>query len=407
MDIIFFILMLLSLAIWIYLLVFRGGFWRTDEQLEIGNKSINIDRGTNLECKNLPLVCAVIPARNEADVIAMSVRSLLKQDYSGSFKIFLVDDGSTDGTANIAQGAANALEKSSQLEIVTAAPLAAGWTGKLWAMEQGIRQASEVTPEYFLLTDADIEHDVANLRRLVTKAISDNLDIVSVMVRLRCESFWEKLLIPAFVFFFQKLYPFRWVNNPRKKIAAAAGGCILIRREALARIGGIQVIRQALIDDCALANAIKSNGSGRIWLGLSDLTRSLRPYLSLRSIWDMVARSAYTQLNYSPFLLFGTVLGMVLVYLVAPLLVIVGILTDNWLLIAGGLLTWLLMTLAYLPTLRFYKCSPWLAFSLPCIAFFYTLMTLDSAWRHWQGRGGSWKGRVYGATHKSKVKSQK
>ena len=395
MDIIFFVLMLLSLAIWIYLLVFRGGFWRTDEQLEIGNKSINIDGDINVEYKNLPVVCAVIPARNEADVIAMSVRSLFKQDYRGSFKIFLVDDGSTDSTANIAQGAAYALEKSSQLEIVTAAPLAASWTGKLWAMEQGIRQASEVKPEFFLLTDADIEHDVANLRRLVAKATSDNLDIVSVMVRLRCESFWEKLLIPAFVFFFQKLYPFRWVNNPRKKIAAAAGGCILIRREALARIGGIQVIRQALIDDCALADAIKSNGNGRIWLGLSDLTRSMRPYTSMRSIWDMVARSAYTQLNYSPFLLFGTVLGMSLVYLVAPLVVVLGALMRNWLLIAGSLLTWMLMTLAYLPTIRFYKCSLWFACCLPVIAFIYTLMTVDSAWRHWRGRGGSWKGRVY------------
>ena len=387
MDIIFFALMLLSLTIWIYLLAFRGQFWRTDEQLEV----VDID----IALKDLPVVCAVIPARNEANVIALSLRSLLNQDYPGSFKIFLVDDTSTDGTADIAQGAAHALEKSPQLQIVTASPLPDGWTGKLWAMEQGIRQASEVMPEYFLLTDADIEHDVANLRHLVAKAAREDLDMVSVMVRLRCESFWEKLLIPAFVFFFQKLYPFRWVNNPQKKIAAAAGGCILIRREALTRIGGIQTIRQALIDDCALADAVKSSGNRRIWLGLSSLTRSLRPYRSLRSIWDMVARSAYTQLNYSPLLLFGTVLGMSLVYLVAPLVVVLGALMRNWLLIAGSLLTWMLMTLAYLPTIRFYKCSLWFACCLPVIAFIYTLMTVDSAWRHWRGRGGSWKGRVY------------
>ncbi|MDJ0733373.1 MAG: glycosyltransferase [Nostocaceae cyanobacterium] len=385
MGVMFFTLMLLSLAIWIYLLAFRGQFWRTNEQLEV----------VDIELKDLPGVCAVIPARNEADIIAITVRSLLNQDYPGSFNIFLVDDGSTDGTANIALGAAHALGKSSQLQIVNAAPLPPGWTGKLWAMKQGLDKASASAPDYFLLTDADIEHDIANLSRLVAKAATEDLDMVSVMVRLRCQSFWEKLLIPAFVFFFEKLYPFRWVNNPQKKIAAAAGGCILIRREALAEIGGIQAIRQALIDDCALADAVKSTGNRRIWLGLSSLTRSLRPYTSLSKIWDMVARSAYTQLNYSPWLLLGTVLGMILVYLVAPVAVILGGLMGNWLLMAGGLLIWLLMTLAYLPTICFYNCSPWFACCLPGIAFLYTFMTVDSAWRHWQGKGGSWKGRVY------------
>ncbi|MEH2245133.1 glycosyltransferase [Nostoc sp.] len=392
-------LMLLSLTIWLGLVCFWGQFWRTDQQLEIGETQL----------KSLPVVCAVVPARNEAELLPTSLRSLLLQDYPGSLNVFLVDDRSTDGTANFAEGVAHALSKPEQLHIISGESLPPGWSGKLWAVEQGINSASLFAPDYFLLTDADIEHDPGNLRRLVAKAVQEDLDLVSVMVRLRCESFWEKLLIPAFVFFFQKLYPFRWVNNPNNPTAAAAGGSILIAREALERIGGIQVIRQALIDDCALANAVKqigrqSNSSfspappaspGRIWLGLSTLTHSLRPYNSLATIWDMVARSAYAQLNYSPLLLVGTLLGMILIYLVPPLCVILGVVWGNWAIALTGLLGWLLMTLAYYPTIRFYKCSPWLALSLPAIAFLYTLMTLDSALRHWQGRGGAWKGRVY------------
>ncbi|MHC5674782.1 glycosyltransferase [Nostoc sp.] len=407
-------LMLLSLTIWLGLLCFRGQFWRTDQQLEV----------TETQLKSLPVVCAVVPARNEADLISTSLRSLLLQDYPGSFNVFLVDDRSTDRTANFAEGVAHAVGKPQQLHIITGETLPPGWSGKLWAVEQGINSASLFAPDYYLLTDADIEHDPGNLRRLVAKAVQEDLDMVSVMVRLRCESFWEKLLIPAFVFFFQKLYPFRWVNNPNNPTAAAAGGSILIAREALERIGGIQVIRQALIDDCALACAVKSSErvgdwesgrdsnssfssspsspsspssspTGRIWLGLSTLTYSLRPYDSLATIWDMVARSAYTQLNYSPLLLLGTLVGMPLIYLVPPVCVILGAVWSNWAIALTGILGWLLMAFAYYPTIRFYKCSPWLAFSLPVIAFLYTLMTLDSALRHWQGRGGAWKGRVY------------
>ena len=405
MDVIVLGLMLLSLTIWLGLLSFWGQFWRTDEQLEV--------RETQLE--SLPAVCAVVPARNEAQLLPTTLRSLLLQDYPGSFNVFLVDDRSTDRTANFAEGVAHAVAKPQQLHIISGEPLPPGWSGKLWAVEQGIKRASKFAPDYFLLTDADIEHDPGNLRRLVAKAVQEDLDMVSVMVRLRCESFWEKLLIPAFVFFFQKLYPFRWVNNPNNSTAAAAGGSILISREALERIGGIQVIRQALIDDCALAQAVKNIGRqsnpsfspaspaspappaslGRIWLGLSTLTRSLRPYDSLATIWDMVARTAYTQLNYSPLLLLGTLVGMPLVYLVPPVCIIFGAVWGSWAIALTGLLGWLLMTLAYYPTIRFYKCSPWLAFSLPAIAFLYTLMTLDSALRHWQGRGGTWKGRVY------------
>jgi hopene-associated glycosyltransferase HpnB len=385
-------LMLLSLAIWLFLLLFWGQFWRVDQQLETSK---------DVTQTSLPTVCVVIPARNEADVIAISLRSLLLQDYAGNFQIFLVDDQSTDGTANFAQGVAYAVNKPQQLHIVSSQDLPPGWTGKLWAMEQGVKAAVETfqetslqLPDYFLLTDADIEHDPSNLRRLITKAEEDNLDLVSVMVRLRCQSFWEQLLIPAFVFFFQKLYPFRWVNNSKKAIAAAAGGCILIRPEALNRIGGLQVIRQALIDDCSLAQAVKSS-QGRIWLGLSAVTHSLRPYDSLKTIWDMVARSAYTQLNYSPLLLIGSVLGMILVYLLPPLGIILGLILGNWAITLTGLTVYLLMTFAYFPIIRFYKCIPWFAFSLPIIALFYTLMTVDSAIRHWQGRGGAWKGRVY------------
>ncbi|MEH2239275.1 glycosyltransferase [Nostoc sp.] len=400
MDVIVLGLMLLSLTIWLGLLCFRGQFWRVDQQLEIGETQL----------KSLPVVCAVVPARNEADLISTSLRSLLLQDYPGSFNVFLVDDGSTDRTANFAEGVAHAVGKPQQLHIISGELLPPGWSGKLWAVEQGIKSASKFAPDYFLLTDADIEHDPGNLRRLVAKAVQEDLDLVSIMVRLRCESFWEKLLIPAFVFFFQKLYPFRWVNNPNNPTAAAAGGSILIAREALERIGGIQVIRQALIDDCALANAVKKSGrqgdkgttaiypipsKGRIWLGLSSLTRSLRPYDSLATIWDMVARSAYTQLNYSPLLLLGTLVGMPLIYLAPPMCVILGAVWSNWAIALTGLLGWLLMTFAYYPTIRFYKCSPWLALSLPAIAFLYTLMTIDSALRHWQGRGGAWKGRVY------------
>ena len=391
----------LSLIIWIGLLGFRGQFWRTDQRL------VEVEREPQPAPPELyPSVCAVVPARNEAALLPITLRSLLSQDYPGSYSVILVDDGSTDGTARVAQQVAQELNKSSQLEIIPGIPLPAGWTGKLWAMEQGIRHAQNLTPvpDYLLFTDADIEHDRGNLRRLVAKAQQDDLDLVSLMVLLRCQDFWEKFLIPAFVFFFQKLYPFNWVNNPSNPTAAAAGGCILIRREALNRIGGIQVVRQALIDDCALAQAVKSSGRsedgenrGRIWLGLTSLTRSSRPYPSLKTIWEMVARTAYTQLNYSPWLLLGTLCAMTLVYLVSPVGAIWGGLTGNWLVAIAGLAGWLLMAGAYLPIVQFYGCSPWFAFSLPAIAFLYTLMTLDSAIRHWQGRGGAWKGRVYGS----------
>jgi hopene-associated glycosyltransferase HpnB len=410
---------LLSALIWAGLLAFWGQFWRCDQRLE-KSSALGVE---NAELKEpiptsdtrhptpdtFPSVCAIIPARNEADILPETLRSLLLQDYPGEFHIILVDDQSTDGTGETAVAIAQELNQSERLTVIRAKPLPAGWTGKLWAMEQGVQQAQTLDPlpDYFLLTDADIEHDRANLHQLVAKAQQDNLDLVSLMVLLRCQSVWEKLLIPAFVFFFQKLYPFPWVNDPNRSTAAAAGGCILIRRQALTGIGGLQSLRQALIDDCSLAQQVKGLGkvkqpdrspsatSGKIWLGLTQTTRSLRPYDTLATIWEMVARTAYTQLGYSPFLLVGTVFGMTLVYLVTPIALFTGVATQNWALSAAGLFGWVLMTIAYLPTVRLYQLSDLWAVCLPAIALLYNLMTIDSALRHWRGQGGAWKGRTY------------
>lgn len=379
----------LSLAIWIGLLGWRGQFWRSDQRLEQS-------QGATL--KKLPSVCVVIPARDEADLLPITLRSLLTQDYPEIANVILVDDRSTDETATIAKTIA---QSQPTLSLISGEALPEGWTGKLWATSQGIRQAQTLdNSDYILLTDADIEHEVSNISSLVAKAEQENLDLVSLMVQLRCETIWEHLLIPAFIFFFQKLYPFNWVNDPQNPVAAAAGGCILIRSATLKRLGGIQVVRQALIDDCALAKAVKAS-TGRIWLGLSTTTRSLRPYPSLTSIWDMVARTAFTQLNYSPWLLFGTLLSMILVYIVPPASAIAGLLTKEWNLALVGASSWLLMSWSYLPTIRLYKCPPILALCLPAIALLYTLMTLDSALRHWQGRGGAWKGRFYATPKQS------
>ncbi|AFZ02673.1 glycosyltransferase [Calothrix sp. PCC 6303] len=393
----------LSLLIWLFLLFFRGRFWDAKTILEKEEIRENTEFISNQVLNNFkfqkPLICAVIPARNEAELISATMGSLcdsLKVLGDISTKIYLVDDHSTDETAKIARETAASLNQQENFQIISAEPLPPGWSGKLWAMEQGIQAASKNTPDYILLTDADIQHHPDTIQRLINKAVIEDLDLVSVMVQLRCESFWEQLLIPAFVFFFQKLYPFFWVNNPSKSTAAAAGGCILIRHQALEGIGGIQVVKEALIDDCSLATAIKKKG--KIWLGLSTSTLSLRPYPHLSNIWDMIARTAFTQLNYSPLLLVGTVIGMVIIYLVPVFALGYGILAANWLLAASGLGTYMIMIIAYTPTIRLYKCPPLFSLCLPIIGFLYTLMTIDSAFRHWQGKGGAWKGRVYQST---------
>ena len=382
----------LSLGIWFFLLSFWGGFWRSNSYLDRDLKSL----------EQYPSICAVVPARNEAEAISLSITSLLNCDYKGDFSVVLVDDNSSDRTAAIAKETAASLGKGDcgasrrhRLNVISGKPLEPGWKGKLWAIHQGIEFASaEAMPNYWLFTDADIQHARSNLTQLVVKAETEDLDLVSLMVLLRCQSAWEKLLIPAFVFFFQKLYPFAWVNNPQKSIAAAAGGCILISNEALVEIGGIAAIKNALIDDCTLARAVKASGK-KIWLGLTETTISLRGYDNVKTIWDTIARTAYDQLGYSLLLLVGTVVGMGLVYLVAPVGVLWGAIAHNWLLFAICSFTWLLMIWAYLPTIRLYKISWTWALLLPAIAFLYTLMTIDSAIKHYRGQGGAWKGRTY------------
>jgi hopene-associated glycosyltransferase HpnB len=388
-------LAVLASAGWVYLLAFRGRFWRCDQCLSFAN-SENLSQW--------PSVCAIVPARNEASVLPQSLQSLLTQTYPGRFQVMLVDDQSTDGTADIARQTAQACQAEASLQIMTTEPLPTGWSGKLWAVHQGIKRVTQDSqrplPDYFLLTDADILHDANNLKQLATKAEQEHLDLVSLMVLLRCKSFWEKLLIPAFIFFFQKLYPFPWVNQPQHPMAAAAGGCILVRRDALLAVGGIEVIRKALIDDCALGAAIKGNRkpdgqTGRIWLGLTTATASLRVYPSLQSIWEMVARTAFTQLGYSFALLFLSLAGMTLMYALAPAGLLLGWATGDWAIALSCGLAWALMTIAYWPTIRLYKLSPLWALTLPLVGILYILMTLDSAVRHIQGRGSAWKGRVY------------
>jgi len=331
----------------------------------------------------------VVPARNEADGIGECIGALLGQDYPCPWTVILVDDDSSDGTADIARRA-QAGNADARLSIVTSRGLPAGWTGKLWALRQGIDAAMALPrpPDFLLLTDADIVHAGDSVRRLVARAQEKHLVLTSLMVKLRCESVAERVNIPAFIFFFQMLYPFSSVNRPQSPVAAAAGGCMLVRADTLREAGGIEAIRGALIDDCALAKVLKARGP--IWLGLTERVHSIRPYPALGDIRRMVVRSAYAQLRYSSLLLLGTVAGMVLTYLAPPLLAVFGSGAARVL----GLLTWLLMAVAFQPTLRFYRCSPLWGIALPAIALQYMIFTLDSAYLYVRGRGGSWKGRM-------------
>jgi hopene-associated glycosyltransferase HpnB len=387
------ILSLLALAIWLYLLLARGGFWLSSERDDRKRPT-----GAAAAQDAWPTLAVVIPARDEAEGIGACIGSLLRQDYAGEWRIVLVDDGSGDGTAAIAHATAAALGAQWRLQVVTGAPLPPGWTGKLWALAQGIETAGRTAPEraaperaapdYFLLSDADIVYAPEVLSALVARAQAGGSVLTSLMVKLRCESLAERALIPAFIFFFEMLYPFAWVNAPQAATAGAAGGCMLVRADALARAGGIGAIRNALIDDCALAAILKRHGP--IWLGLTQRAHSIRPYPGFEDIRRMVARSAYAQLRYSPLILAGVLAGMGVTYLAPPLIALLG---TGWARMAG-LVAWLLMAIAFQPTLRFYRVSPLWGIALPAIAFCYTLFTLDSALAFWRGKGGLWKGRV-------------
>ncbi|WP_186264465.1 glycosyltransferase [Burkholderia gladioli] len=375
----------LSLIVWCVLLFARGGFWRATPAGPLPASA----RGEG----DWPAVAVVVPARNEVDVIGEAVSSLVGQEYAGAFHVIVVDDHSTDGTADAARAAALAAQRADRLTVLGAQPLPPGWSGKVWAQSQGIAAVRTLglPADYLLLTDADIGHPADAVAQLVTRAQAEGRDLVSLMVRLRCDSFWEKALIPAFVFFFAKLYPFSWINNTRRKTAGAAGGCMLVRRAALEEAGGIESIRGALIDDCSLAAQIKHRGGRHhpIRLDLADRSLSLRPYDSWRDIWNMIARTAFTQLRYSPLLLAGTLLGMSIIYLLPPLAALAyG--ARAW----PAWLAWAAMSAAYAPMLAYYRRSLLWAPALPLVALFYNGATFASAWRYWRGKGGQWKARV-------------
>jgi len=369
------------LAIWVYLAGARGLFWTA---------RLDHDHERSPEPASWPALVAVIPARDEAVSISECLHSLFAQDYPGSFRIVLVDDQSSDGTAAVAAASAQSAGRSADLTIVAGRVLPAGWAGKVWALKQGIEHVEHLSdpPDYLLLTDADIAYAPDALRTLVGRALRSQLVLASLMVRLRCESLAERSFIPAFVFFFAMLYPFAWVNRSDCSTAAAAGGCMLIRRDALRNAGGIEAIREALIDDCALARRLKAVGP--IWLGLTQRVRSLRPYPGLEDIRRMISRSAYDQLGYSPLLLAATLVGMALTYLAPPTLAIAASGPAE----VFALAAWLLMALVFQPILRVYRLSPLWGVALPAIAAGFMAFTLDSAAQHFRGRSGLWKGRV-------------
>lgn len=366
----------LSLLIWLYLVFAHGSFWF-------------VRSAAHANLRSERRVVAVIPARNEADVIAESLTSLFNQYFLAPIHIVLVDDNSTDGTAEAAREAARQAGRDKDLTILNGASLPAGWTGKLWAIAQGTQEALKHDPDFLLFADADIHHDGRNAAVLIAKAEADQLDLASFMVRLSAQTFAEKALIPAFVYYFLQLYPPKWIANPSHKTAGAAGGCILIRPEALARIGGHAAIRSNIIDDCALARAVKSSG-GKIWLGLTPSTYSIRPYNGFGEIGRMISRSAFNQLQHSVLLLIGTLVGLALTYLIP----IAALFSGQTIAVVIGATAWLLMSLSYEPMIRFYRLSMLWSFALPPIAVFYAGATFHSALQYWRGKGGVWKGRA-------------
>ncbi len=381
----------ISLIAWVFLLVGRGSFWIPRPRLD------GMRTGMGQAQRGWPTVCAVIPARNEQDILGESLPSVLAQPYEGAYHVVVVDDRSTDSTGDVAQHAIERAGAPSRSTVLPGKPLPEGWAGKVWAMRQGAELAASMSSEYIWLTDADIAHDPGMLRALVDKATTENLDLVSIMARLRIDKGWDRLLIPAFVYFFAKLYPFRFVNDVGRRTAGAAGGCILVRRRALEEAGGFETMRSALIDDCALARLIKRRG-GRIWLGFSRDVTSIRTYGSLRSIWDMIARSAYHQLGYSPTKLLATVLGMLLLYVTPPVAACVGValaatgVPGAGALAVGGGAAWALMSASFVPILRHQGAGVLPAVCLPVAGILYTAMTISSAWRHETGRSRAWRG---------------
>ena len=366
-----------TVATWLYLLLARGHFWIMREPSPTMSPAADVS------------VRVVIPARNEAAGIADTITSLLSQDHGGSLDIVLVDDHSSDETVALARSAARAMGCDDRLDVIAARDLPPGWTGKLWAVSEGLAHARSRSAQFVLLTDADIVHAPGNVADLVRRSLAGGYDLTSLMVRLSTETMPEKALMPSFVFFFFMLYPPRWTRDPRSATAGAAGGCMLVRPAAIERIGGIAAIRGALIDDCALAAAIKRTG-GRIRLDPSRDTRSSRIYASAGEIWSMVARTAFTQLRHSPLLLVGTLVGMALTYWAPPLLAVLATGLPRWL----GCGAWLAMAGCFYPTARFYDRHPAWGFALPAIGLFYGGATVASAIRHWRGRGGQWKGRL-------------
>lgn len=447
----------LALLAWVWLALARGMFWRTDVRLpRVGDPAAWRSAptpdpgGFSVPAPDLgqssvpaagpggwPSVAVVVPARDEAAVLPQSLPALLAQEYPGRLRLIVVDDGSTDGTGEVAA-------QWPQITVVRPGEPPAGWAGKLWALRAGVRAASSPgesargpgapvrdfgepsrsprepsatardsggrtaagssgdsgdpgdagAPGYLLFTDADIVHPYDSLSALVRAAGEHQLDLVSQMARLRVRTGWERLVVPAFVYFFALLYPFRWSNRPGARTAAAAGGCVLVRREALERAGGIDAVRGAIIDDVALARAVKRAG-GRTFLGLAERIESVRPYPDLASLWRMVSRSAYAQLRHSLLLLAGTVLGLAVVFLAPPLSTVVGAATGDLPVLVTGLAGWLLMAATFVPILRYYRQPVVGALALPFTATLYLAMTVDSALRHYRGRGGAWKGRIY------------
>ena len=367
------------LAGWVYLLCARGSFWRCAQR----------DDWHKTELNAWPAIAVIVPARDEAPQIAASIGSLLDQDYRGEWTVILVDDESSDGTAEIATRVA-AATPCDRLRVIRSKPLPPGWTGKLWAVKQGVDAAMALShrPDYLLLTDADIAHTPDSLSRLVGHAHLKGLVLNSLMAKLYCKTLVERAFVPAFIFFFQMLYPFAWVNSPRAACAGAAGGCMLLRADSLARVGGIAVIRDALIDDCTLAKVLKPQGA--IGLALTERVSSIRPYASLEAVRQMIARSAYAQLRYSPVFLAATAAGLVLVFLAPPLIAILSSGTARLM----ALTAWALMAIAYQPILRFYALSSLWALALPVVAMLYLVFTFDSAYQYAKKRGGTWKGRM-------------